>query len=266
MASLHIETRKPNEGGSDLPPVLLVHGAWHGAWCWQDNFLEYFAQNGFETHAIDLRGHGHSVAVKSMRWNRISDYVDDVLSFVEGHERPPFVIGHSMGGFVSQHLMRRTNRLSGVGLLATVPHYGAIKVTSNIILRRPLDFAKVNLFLSLYPLVSDPMKAKAMFLDSDVSDMWAREFGAKLIDESYLGFLDMLCLNLPRGPVRDLPVKVVGGELDHLFPPETQHATAKSYGVEAEIIPDAPHDLMQSKHWEAAAAAFLKWMRAENQS
>ena len=111
------------------PPVILVHGAWHGVWCWQGNFLDFFAANGFETTAVDLRGHGGSEPQKAMRWNRISDYVDDVLSVVEGFEQPPIVIGHSMGGFVCQHLMARTNHLSGVGLLASVPHYGVWDAT-----------------------------------------------------------------------------------------------------------------------------------------
>ena len=28
-------------------PLLFVHGAWHGAWCWE-NFLSYFAEHGYE--------------------------------------------------------------------------------------------------------------------------------------------------------------------------------------------------------------------------
>ena len=41
-------------------PLLFVHGAWHGAWCWEENFLPYFAQAGYHSHALDLRGHGKS--------------------------------------------------------------------------------------------------------------------------------------------------------------------------------------------------------------
>jgi pimeloyl-ACP methyl ester carboxylesterase len=34
-------------------PILFVHGAWHAAWCWE-NFLPYFAQQGYAAYAISL--------------------------------------------------------------------------------------------------------------------------------------------------------------------------------------------------------------------
>lgn len=259
---LNIITRQSKVKSTGRPPVLLVHGSWHGAWCWEGNFLEFFAENGFDTHALDLRGHGESPARKAMRWNRISDYVEDVLSTVEAFEQPPIVIGHSMGGFVCQHLLSKTKHLAGIGLLATAPHYGAIWAALHIARTRPLDFLKVNAKMSLYPLVSDPMVASHMFLDEDTADEDRHAFGVKMIDESYLGFLDMLFLNLPPKPNSDVPVCVIGAEKDKLFPPESQQSTARRYGAECHIIPDAPHDLMQSKHWEKSAQKLLDWIHS----
>ncbi|MEP3233002.1 MAG: alpha/beta hydrolase [Hyphomicrobiales bacterium] len=244
-----------------LPPVLLVHGAWHGAWCWQDNFLDYFASNGHETCAIDLRGHGNSPAQKAMRWNRVSDYVDDVLSVVETFEHPPIVIGHSMGGFVCQHLMARTNHLSGVGLLASAPHYGVWDATLRTVKSSPLSFLKANMAMSLYPLVSDPNEAVALFLDEDVEPSKGHAFASKLGDESYFGFLDMLFLNLPKRPQAPAPVCVIGGVSDKLFSPSSQQAIAKHYDGECHIIDGASHNVMMSKHWEKAAETYLSWMK-----
>lgn len=39
-----IENRPPRE--SHTTPVLFVHGAWHGAWCWDEHFLDFFADKG----------------------------------------------------------------------------------------------------------------------------------------------------------------------------------------------------------------------------
>lgn len=44
---------------SHSTPLLFIHGAWHGAWCWE-KFLSYFAEHGYESHALSLRGHGNS--------------------------------------------------------------------------------------------------------------------------------------------------------------------------------------------------------------
>src|SRR6202008_4139991 len=59
-----IEKRPSRE--SDNAPVLFVHGAWHGAWCWDEHFLDFFAAKGYRSLAVSLRGHGKSPAPKSM--------------------------------------------------------------------------------------------------------------------------------------------------------------------------------------------------------
>ena len=41
-------------------PLLFVHGAWHAAWCWDENFLGFFADKGYRAVALSLRNHGSS--------------------------------------------------------------------------------------------------------------------------------------------------------------------------------------------------------------
>jgi pimeloyl-ACP methyl ester carboxylesterase len=41
-------------------PVILVHGAWHGAWCWA-TFQAELDRRGITSYAIDLPGHGTSL-------------------------------------------------------------------------------------------------------------------------------------------------------------------------------------------------------------
>ena len=42
---LEVITREP-ETDARPTPVLFVHGMFHGAWCWDEHFLPYFAQHG----------------------------------------------------------------------------------------------------------------------------------------------------------------------------------------------------------------------------
>lgn len=254
--------RKQATGKTAHPPVLFVHGAWHGAWCWQEHFFEHFTQAGLDVAALDLRGHGNSPAVKSMRFNRIADYVEDVLSVVATMERKPVLIGHSMGGLVTQHCMKRASeQLAGAGLLATVPWNGVWPATLKVALRHPLIFAEANLRWTLYPLVRSADRAQEMFLEADVPDDEARAFAAKLGDESYLGYLDMLGLGLAWRFDPGIPVMVVGGEKDFLFSPASQRATARVYGGVCHIIDGAPHDLMLASQWQQAADLFIDWIK-----
>ena len=48
-------TADPN--AHDGPTVVLVHGAWHGAWCWEP-VVEGLARRGVAALAVDLPGHG----------------------------------------------------------------------------------------------------------------------------------------------------------------------------------------------------------------
>ena len=263
MAGKHIEIiRQPARGKSAHPPVLFVHGAWHGAWCWQTHFMDYFAQAGIATMALDLRGHGNSEAHGAMRWNRISGYADDVMQIIDTMDEKPVVIGHSMGGLVTQHCMKRAGtKLAGAGLLATVPWHGVWRATSFVALRHPLIFAEANLRWTLYPIVRDADRAKELFLEADVPQAQAETFAAKLCDESYLAYLDMLGLGLAGRFEAEMPVMVIGGEKDALFTPASQHSTAQRYNGTCHIIAGAPHDIMLASQWRQAADLFVDWIK-----
>ena len=78
-------------------PLLFVHGGWHGAWCWDDHFLDFFAAAGYRAVALSLRGHGRSALSKPLRSCSIADYLDDVRSTADNLGEQPVLIGHSTG-------------------------------------------------------------------------------------------------------------------------------------------------------------------------
>ena len=63
---LEVITREP-ETDARPTPVLFVHGMFHGAWCWEEHFLPYFAQRGYAAHALSLRGHVGSEGRERLR-------------------------------------------------------------------------------------------------------------------------------------------------------------------------------------------------------
>ncbi len=70
---------------------VLVHGGFHGAWCWERTIPELVAL-GHEAVAIDLPGHGERVAEESHITNRR----DAIVSVLEPGD---VLVGHSGGGF-----------------------------------------------------------------------------------------------------------------------------------------------------------------------
>jgi len=88
------------------PLVLLVHGAWHGAWCWAALQSE-LDQHGIASLAIDLPGHGAST-LPLCDMHGDAQHVADVASKIG---RPVVLVGHSYGGGVigeAAHLLRES--------------------------------------------------------------------------------------------------------------------------------------------------------------
>lgn len=75
--------------------VVLVHGAFHGAWCW-DRVVPLLASRGVPAVAIDLPGHGADDAPPG----DLYEHADALRALLEGLEGPVVVVGHSYGGAV----------------------------------------------------------------------------------------------------------------------------------------------------------------------
>ncbi len=240
-------------------PLLFVHGAWHGAWCRAEHFLEYFAACGYLAYALSLRGHGGSHGHERLRSTRLAEYVTDLAQIVRHLPRPPILIGHSMGGAVVQKYLEAHAVPAGV-LLASVPPTGALAATLRIARRHPLRFAKMNFTFSLYPLVSTPHLTREAFFSASMPEETVQKYFARIQDESYLGFLDMVALNLPRPKRVKTPLLVLGAANDTLFHSYEIAATARAYNTQAVIFPDMAHDMMLEANWQAVADRIIGWL------
>ncbi|MBI3089626.1 MAG: alpha/beta hydrolase [Candidatus Tectomicrobia bacterium] len=85
---------------AESKPFLFVHGACHGAWCWE-RVLDLLRVAGRDAYAIDLPGHGARAAEAAGA--RLPDYTRAVVGFIEELDlRGVVLVGHSMGGIVLQ--------------------------------------------------------------------------------------------------------------------------------------------------------------------
>ncbi|MEY4161279.1 MAG: hypothetical protein RI939_8 [Actinomycetota bacterium] len=93
------------------PPVLLlVHGAWHGAWCWAPLQAELDSR-GIASHAIDMPGHGASPLPLTDMYGD-ARAVADAATAVGGSV---ILVGHSYGGVViseAAHLLAGREEVS----------------------------------------------------------------------------------------------------------------------------------------------------------
>lgn len=80
-------------------PIVLVHGAWGGAWVWR-RVLGPLRQAGHEVHALTLTGDGDRSHLRHPDI-RLSHHITDVVAAVRAEELQDVVlVGHSYGGMV----------------------------------------------------------------------------------------------------------------------------------------------------------------------
>ncbi|WP_424360743.1 alpha/beta hydrolase [Methylocystis parvus] len=249
--------RRNGDPGRTNPPLLFVHGAWHGAWCWDFGFLERVSKHGFDVFAMSLRGHGNSAGHERLRTTRVRDFVDDIEEVADSLFASPVVVGHSMGGFLTQKLMER-RRLPGAVLLASMPPSGVAGFVGKLIRTDPLLVLQANLTLRPELVVSTPDRVKRLFFSESVPDKDAEFYASKLGNEAFFAYLDMLLGDLCT-PAKGTPVLVLGAEKDAIFPVKTQNEIAASYATQPIIFPMA-HDMMLEPGWESVADAIAHWV------
>jgi pimeloyl-ACP methyl ester carboxylesterase len=104
---------------------VLVHGAWHGAWCWRDVSLA-LVRAGHRAHAVTLTGLGERAHLLSPRIS-LETHITDVANAIEAEEMQDVVLAvHSYAGMLGTAIAdRMPGRLSHLVYVdAVVPKPG----------------------------------------------------------------------------------------------------------------------------------------------
>ena len=235
-------------------PFLLVHGAWHGAWCWT-KVGALLTAAGHSVLTVDLPGHGLNAAFPQafdvqprtsalatefspVAGITLADYAKAVANAVDsllaaGYPTP-IVVGHSMGGGA----IHAAGELMGPSKIARLIYVAAFMPKSNqpMIAFPPDASAPPSLLAPL--LVSDPTVSAALRLDPASTD---ETYRAGLINLFYgqvdalaaRAALNLLSPDIPIGPMVTpisttaevwgaIPRSYIRTSADNVIPPAAQ--------------------------------------------
>jgi pimeloyl-ACP methyl ester carboxylesterase len=238
-------------------PLLFVHGGCHAAWCWDEHFLDFFADHGFRAVAPSLRAHGGSGTDKPLRKCGLADYVDDVRSVAETFDGPPVIVGHSLGGFVAQHYLGRHDAPAGV-LMASVPPHGVLPCAFRMWLRHPMIAMRANTF----------GENKEVFTRIPRESLFCKHTPEAIVEATAVrcqnesiraSFIDA-GLRRPNPALVSAPMLVLGGEDDGSITAAEVRATAHAYGAVAEFFPQMGHNMMVEPGWRDVAERICQWL------
>jgi pimeloyl-ACP methyl ester carboxylesterase len=236
------------------PPVLLIHGLCAGAWMWQ-NYQTRLAAAGYESHALNLRGHHGGRPVRDIGKVAMSDYVDDALEVARSLNNP-IVIGHSMGGLIAQKVAE-----AGVGralvLIASAPPRWIPIASAKLVMRQLKFMPQLFLFRPILPDRSDA--DVLMFNRTPLADRDA-QYPLLVPDSGRAGFemsFGVVAVNAQRVTA---PTLVVTGLDDQFIVPRIARAEARKYRATLKEFPTHAHHIITEPGWEKPCDEIILWL------
>ena len=162
--------------------VVLVHGAWHGAWCW-DVVVEQLRTQDVPAVAIDLPGHGTSTEPLT----DLHGHGDAVRAALDAIDGPVVLVGHSYGGAA----------ITDAGTHAAVRHLVYLTafcldahesiIANDLAGGEAAELADAIQFSADGTIVVDPARASDIFY-ADCEPIAVAAAVARLVPESGAGF------------------------------------------------------------------------------
>ncbi|NFV79809.1 alpha/beta fold hydrolase [Magnetospirillum aberrantis] len=245
---------------SERPPLLFIHGSFCGAWVWAEHFLPYFAAAGWHCAAVSLRGHGESPDRGALDGYGLADYVTDVAGVAAGLERPPVLIGHSLGGMVAQRAACRM-ACSGLAMLASVGPGGLGSAFTHMSLRYPDLLWQLGRLQTVGPDGVDYEVVRRGLFSAEFPAQDAYAYAERFQRESQAAANELL---LPQWfhlmPRPAIPALVLGGSRDAFIPYGDLAMAATYWAAEMKVVDGLPHVMMLDSTWEQAATELRCWL------
>lgn len=238
------------EDGAGDPPVLLVHGAFHGAWCYAP-WMRELDRLRWPSAAVELRGHGAVAPDADFPGDGAEAMAGDIVDAIAAMPAPPILVGHSLGALLVGIAASRAT-VAGLVILTPSPP-GQLPgaktlpaVPEGVVVAPPSPDAVLPKFFPRWRL-------------QDIGPLHAR-----LSPESPVLLNDrfLLRVDVAREAI-DAPALCIEAGLDDadLHPQGQDAAVAAFYGADYVYLPEASHCLMVDPDWPVGLSAILDWWR-----
>lgn len=257
--------------GTTLPAmardVVFIHGMFMNPKSW-GAWVELFGKKGFRCHTLAWPGHeGEPLALRAsppevLQTLRLADVVQAHRELCDRLTGKPILIGHSLGGLVTQILVNEGRAHAGVAL-DSAPAQG-ISVASWSFLKSNLPV--VNPFAGKRPFQFTLAQFHYAFCNTMTAEETAAVYEAYVVPESRLVARDVtgkdafVDFEKPHAPLL-----MIGGEKDHIIPWRLNEKNFRAYKDagsvrEFQVLPGRSHFLCGQPGWEETAGIVERWL------
>lgn len=247
-------------------PIVMQHGMWHGAWCWEP-WQRLLAEWGWASHAHSLPGHAHSEQQRPVWLCTLDYYLAFYKHEIDRMERRPVIMGHSMGGALTQWYLKYIGQdVAAAVLVAPWVSHSTMEDGGLLLFQRdPMAVLLSFLQWNANGWIRSPERA-AQKLISDGALLSPQQLFDRLTGESILAVMQH---NYPAWTPPDnidIPMLILAGEIDQVVTVGGLERSAKHYKADFELIPNAAHNLMMEHNYASTAQKIHDWLLAQGVS
>ena len=241
--------------------IVFQHGMWHGAWCWQ-YWQGFFAEQGWESIAYSLPGHGKSLEQNKVEECTLAYYLYFLEQEIKRIEAPVVLCAHSMGGALAQWYLKFIGDLPAIVSVAGWTSHDILKDS----LFNAMKIDPWGSFLASFQGAKAQFRndkvVKKWFL-SDNSEMSAKDLRHALGRESEV----VLMQHRPAtwSPVNEhkTPMLWLAAENDAIISVKDAKKSAEFYHADFKKIPNSNHDIMLEHNWRDTASIVSTWLESK---
>ncbi len=251
--------------------IFMIHGMMVGPWCW-DNYKAFFEQRGYSCSTPALRFHDtppDSSPDPLLGTTGLLDYAEDLEKELLKFDSPPIIMGHSMGGLLTQILVSRGLAETAV-LLSPAPPRGVMALTPSGIRcfsdvlktpgfwKKPFKFSFEKTVYSCLDMMSEEKQKEVYSRLVHESGRTAFEIGLWLLDKN-------ISSNVNTKEVK-CPLLIVSGREDRFIPPSVVKRIANKYKDVSthREFKDNAHWVIGEPGWENIAEYIYDWLEKQH--
>ncbi|KMT18558.1 hypothetical protein BVRB_2g026920 [Beta vulgaris subsp. vulgaris] len=272
------EKKKKDEEERENPPLVFLHGSFHGAWCWAEHWLPFFAHHGFDCFALSFLAQGESDTPADKVAGTLQTHAADIAHFIKKElPSPAILVGHSFGGLIVQYYISSISNkqmldtsnphpeLAGAVLVCSVPPSGNSGLVWRYLFSKPIAAFKVTRSLAAKAFQTDLSLCRETFFSPQMDDSLVQRYQNLMKESSRLPLFDLRKLNaslpVPSVPESSVRVLVVGARDDFIVDAQGLKETGEFYGVLPVCVEGVAHDIMLDCSWEKGANVILSWLK-----
>lgn len=251
--------------------IVFVTGAFITNACW-DEWRIYFEGKGYTTHAPAWPfKDGTATELRSRQPDdtdlaalTLAELVDHYVAFVTGFPVKPIVIGHSLGGLITQIIVNRGLADAAVAI-HSVPTLGIF----------PYEFPFFKTAWKSLGLFTSLKKTYLMSF-KDWQHAFVNEMPLEEQNIAYKKFTIPESKTVVRGGLTKMakvdykkehaPLLFTSGSIDNIIPAYLNYRNYKKYAKNSSVrhykeFPGRNHFVLRQPGWERKAAFILNWLR-----